>query len=103
MGYARGGCSHRRRAARPLGALHRAFGAVHVNVPVHSHLLGTHWRAAEVDPFVDAVELEIERPPIRTERLAVTAPAVRESMRPGADPLFVVHVTKISPARQTRK
>ena len=68
---------------------------MHVDVPVHSRLLGTRRRAAEVDPFVDAVELEIERSPIRTVGLAMPAPAVQKSMRPGADPLFLVHAIKI--------
>jgi hypothetical protein len=76
---------------------------MHVDVPVHSRLLRASRRTAEVDPFVDTVELEIERPPIRTEGLAMTAPAVQKSMRPGADPLFLVHVIKISPVGRTRK
>ena len=76
---------------------------MHVNVPVHPRLLGTRRRAAEVDPFVDTVELEIERPPVRTVGLAMPAPAVQKSMRPGADPLFLVHLINISPAAQTRK
>ena len=76
---------------------------MHVHMSVHTRLLGARRRAAEVDPLVDAVELEIERPTIRTEGLAMPAPAVQESMRPGADPFFVVHAIKISPVAQTRK
>ena len=68
---------------------------MHMNMPMHARLLGAPWRAAEVDPFVDTVELEIERPPVRTEGLAMPAPAVQETMRPGADPLFFVHTFKI--------
>ena len=74
-----------------------------MNMPVHSSLLRTRWRAAEVDPFVDTVELEIERSPVRTEGLAMAAPAVQKSMWAGVDPLFLVHLIKISPAAQTRK
>ena len=76
---------------------------MHVNMSVHSRLLGARRRAAEVDPFVDTVELEIERPSIRTVGLAMPAPAVQKSMRPRADPLFLVHAIKISPAGRARK
>jgi hypothetical protein len=76
---------------------------MHVNVAVYARLLRARRRAAEVDPFVDTVELEIERPPIRTVGLAMPAPAIQKSMRPGADPLFLVHAIKISPAGQARK
>jgi hypothetical protein len=76
---------------------------MHVDVSVYSRLLRTHRRAAEVDPFVDTVELEIERLPIRTEGLAMSTPAVQESMRAGADPLFLVHAIKISPLARTGK
>jgi hypothetical protein len=70
---------------------------------MHSRLVRTWRRAAEVDPFVDTVELEVERPSVRTEGLAMAAPAVEKSMRPGADPLFFVHAINISPPAQTRK
>ena len=76
---------------------------MHVDVAVHSRLLGTRRRAAEVDPFVDTVELEIERPPVRTEGLAMSAPAVEKPVRAGGDPLFFVHAINISPPAQTRK
>ena len=69
---------------------------MHMNVTVHAGLLRALRWAAEVDPFVDTVELEIERPAGRTEGLAMSAPAVDEPMRAGTYPLFVVHSINIS-------
>ena len=80
-----------------------ALRTVHMDVSVHSSLLRACRRTAEVDPFVDTVELEIERPPVRTEGLAMSAPAVQEPMWAGADPLFLVHIINIRPPAQTRK
>ena len=76
---------------------------MYMDVAVHSSLLWTCRWAAKVDPFVDTVELEIERPPVRTEGLAMSAPAVEKPVRAGADPLFFVHAINISPPAQTRK
>ena len=75
---------------------------MHMNMAVHPQLLGARGRAAEIHPSVNTIELEIERAPVGTDGLAMPAPAVDESMRPGADP-FLVHGINISPAAQTRK
>ena len=64
---------------------------MHVHVAVHSSLLRAGRRAAEVDPTMGTVELEVQRPSVRTEGLAMTAPAVVEPVRTGADPLFFLH------------
>ena len=74
-------------------------------MPVHARLFVACRRAAEVDPAMDTVELEIERPPVRTVGLAMTAPAVDETMRPGGDPLRIVRhgFYNIVPPVKTRK
>jgi len=54
---------------------------------------------------MDTVELEIERPPVRTVGLAMTAPAVDKTMGPGGDPLRIVchSFYNIVPPVKTRK
>ncbi len=75
---------------------------MHVDVSMHPHLLRTGRRAAEVDPAVDTVELEIERSAVRTVGFAMPAPAVEEAMGTGADPLFVhkVNICRAGVRRQ---
>ena len=74
-------------------------------MPVHARLFVARRRAAEVDPAVDTVELEIERPPVRTVGLAMTAPAVDKAMGPGGDPFRIVShgFYNLVPPVKTRK
>ncbi len=67
---------------------------MHVDVSVHSTLLGAARLAAEVYPAVRTVELEIERPAVGLVSLSMTAPAVEEAVWPGGDPLVVAHKTQ---------
>jgi hypothetical protein len=62
-----------------------------MDVTVNAVLLCAIRLAAEVDPTVDAVDLEIERLAVRLHLLAVSAPAVEETVRSACDPLVVAH------------
>jgi hypothetical protein len=70
---------------------------VDVNVAMDPALVGTVCLAAHIDPAVDTIELEVEGLSIGPLLLAVTAPAVHESMRSDGDPLVVTHGTNIRP------
>ena len=54
-------------------------------------------RTAEVHPAVDAIDLEIEGPPVGPHLLAVAAPAIDEPVRAGRQPFVLAHVLKICP------
>ena len=76
---------------------------MNVHMSMHFRLKIAIFTAAEVDPAVCAVELEIERFPILPVGLAMPAPAVEKPVRPGGDPLVVSHIFQHSAASIERQ
>jgi hypothetical protein len=70
---------------------------VDVNVPVDEALERAVVAAAEGDPAVDAIELDVQRLAVSGYRLGMAAPAVDELMAAGGDPFVVEHAGKIQP------
>ena len=76
---------------------------MNVHVSVHFRLKIAIFAAAEVDPAVCAVELEIERLAVLPVGLAMTTPTVEKPVRPGGDPFVVSHIFQHSAASIERQ
>jgi hypothetical protein len=91
----------RRRATRSVGPVDGAFGTVDVNVTMNASLVRAARLATDVDPAMNAIELEVECLAVRPGLLAVTAPAFDEPVGPGSEPFFIPHECNIGPRRET--